>query len=113
MRAKLKMRPFLFLASALAAAPPNIVYLVIDDWGWSNFAPHRPAGQPGNDEFLTPKLAALASEGLLFERMYAHKFCGPSRVSLARIPPKTPACALNGAPQRAHPNSQPLTPHKP
>jgi len=82
------MRLFLFSSVALAAQQPNIVYLVIDDWGWANFAPHRPAGQPGNEEFLTPNLAALASEGVIFDRLYAHKFCGPSRAAIqtGRLP---------------------------
>ena len=65
-----------------AAAPPNIVYLVIDDWGWANFSPHRINFTQGNDEFLTPQLAALANEGLLLNRFYGHKFCGPSRASI-------------------------------
>ena len=61
---------------------------MIDDWGWANFAPHRAAGLPGNEEFLTPNLAALAGEGVLLNRLYAHKFCGPSRAAIqsGRLP---------------------------
>lgn len=43
-------------------------------WGWANFAPHRPAGQAGNAEFPTPNLAALAAEGITFDRLYAVRF---------------------------------------
>ena len=61
---------------------------VVDDWGWANFAPHRAPGLPGNNEFLTPNLAALAGEGVLLNRLYAHKFCGPSRAAIqsGRLP---------------------------
>lgn len=66
-----------------AAAPkPHIVYLVIDDFGWGNFAPHRENFTHGNDEFPTPNLAALAADGMLLDRLYGHKFCGPSRASI-------------------------------
>ena len=65
-----------------ALSPPSIIYLVVDDWGWANWASHRPGGGPGDDEFPTPNLAALAAEGVLLDRMYGHKFCGPSRASI-------------------------------
>ena len=35
-----------------------------------------------NPEFPTPNLAALASQGVLLDRMYGHKFCGPSRAAI-------------------------------
>lgn len=53
-----------------------------DDWGWANFAPHRANFTHGNDEFPTPNLAALAAEGMLLDRFYGHKFCGPSRAAI-------------------------------
>jgi arylsulfatase A-like enzyme len=79
---------------------PHIAYLLVDDWGWANFGPHRellrfcpnaPGGMSvrgigggksycvngtganstiGNDEFPTPNLAALAQEGIMLNRMY-------------------------------------------
>ena len=74
---------FFFLSLSLAASiPPHIIYLVIDDYGWANFAPHRANFTKGNEEFPTPNLAALANEGMLLDRMYGHKFCGPSRASI-------------------------------
>ena len=71
-----------FVHIAHASQPPHIVYLVIDDWGWANFAPHRSNDTVGNNEFPTPNLAQLALEGILLERTYGHKFCGPSRASI-------------------------------
>ncbi len=81
------MRGLLILSAVAAACAqgekkPHIVYLVIDDWGWANFAPHRAKNATGNTEFPTPNLAQLALEGVLLERTYGHKFCGPSRASI-------------------------------
>ena len=56
--------------------------MLIDDWGWANFGPHRLPNMTGNEEFLTPNLAALSQQGLMLNRFYSHKFCGPSRASL-------------------------------
>ena len=74
--------------AALSAPPPkpHIVYILIDDWGWSNWGTHRV-----NDslpEIDTPNLDALAAEGIILDRFYTHKFCGPSRAALqsGRLP---------------------------
>ncbi len=53
-------------------------------WGWANFAPHRPAGQAGNAEFPTPNLAALAAEGITFDRLYAVRFRVKARARATR-----------------------------
>lgn len=77
----------LLLHVALCTPPrPHIVYILIDDWGWSNWGTHRV-----NDsipEIVTPNLDALAAEGILLDRFYTHKFCGPSRAALqsGRLP---------------------------
>lgn len=55
---------------------PNIVTITADDWGYSNFAPHR--ATPTN-EVVTPRMDALAAEGILLERHYAFMYCSPSR----------------------------------
>ena len=56
--------------------------------GWANFAPHRVGDATGNAEFATPNLAALAGNGTLLDRLYGHKFCGPSRAAIqsGRLP---------------------------
>ena len=61
---------------AFASPLPNIVSITADDWGWAGFAPHR--GQP-TDEVVTPRMAALAAEGILLDRHYAFMYCSPSR----------------------------------
>ena len=44
----------------------------MDDLGWANVQWHREGGAdgPGNNEYLTPNLAALARNGTILDRMY-------------------------------------------
>ena len=79
------MRRWLFsllLGSALipavhAANSPNILLVVLDDWGW------RDAGFMGNPYIETPTLDRLASEGMAFQQAYANApNCAPSRAAL-------------------------------
>src|SRR4051812_37566603 len=46
------------------AAPPNVVLVVGDDQGWTDY------GFMGHEHVKTPHLDKLASEGLLFKRGY-------------------------------------------
>ena len=57
---------------------PHIVTITADDWGWFNFEPHN--AQP-TKEVATPRMAALAREGILLERHYAFMYCSPSRIA--------------------------------
>ena len=71
--------------AAAAGAKPNIVMLLIDDYGYANIGYH--AGQ-SNKEVVTPNLDSLALTGVILERHYAYKFCSPTRSSLqsGRLP---------------------------
>jgi len=107
----------LALACRAASGKPHIITLIVDDFGWANFSPHRVNFTQGNLEFPTPNLAALAQEGMLLDRQYGHKFCGPSRAALqsGRLPihvtvldnallqvnPKDPMGGFQGIPVRA------------
>ena len=56
---------------------PDIVLLMLDDWGW------RDAGFVGSRFYSTPHMDALAREGLVYEHAYAAApNCAPSRASL-------------------------------
>ena len=66
---------FISLPGARAQLP-NIVSITADDWGWAAFSPHRAVPTP---EVVTPRLAALAAEGILLDRHYAFMYCSPSR----------------------------------
>lgn len=59
------------------ASPPNIVLFVVDDLGW------RDAGFQGSRFYLTPRMDALAAEGVVFTDAYSNgPNCAPSRASL-------------------------------
>ena len=64
---------------ALAAGPerPNIVFVLIDDLGWTDL------GCFGSDLYLTPHIDRLAREGMKFTQFYAAcTVCSPTRASI-------------------------------
>src|SRR6187551_916219 len=64
----------LALASSLAAAPPNIVFLLADDFGWGDL------GCYGHPYARTPHIDKLSTEGTKFMQFYATGVtCCPSR----------------------------------
>ncbi len=81
------MKPvfFLALAAALFAAPvpsahaedtrPNIVLILVDDVGFSDFGAY-------GSEIATPNIDALAARGALFSNFHASPVCAPSRAML-------------------------------
>jgi arylsulfatase A-like enzyme len=67
----------LIASPATQAAPPNIVFILTDDLGWSDLACY------GADLHETPRLDAFAKEGMRFTMAYAASpVCTPSRASL-------------------------------
>ncbi|KAJ8602724.1 hypothetical protein CTAYLR_003776 [Chrysophaeum taylorii] len=69
-------RVWWWLVVGRCAGVVHIVHVVVDDVGWGNVGFH------GNSEVETPTLDGLARSGLELERLYAHKFCSPSRCAL-------------------------------
>lgn len=68
---------FLLLPPATAADKPNVLMIVGDDWGWTDF------GFMGHPDIQTPHLDRLAKEGALFPNGYTPtSLC---RASLASI----------------------------
>ena len=68
---------FLLCPLILAAAPPNIVVIFVDDLGYAD------TGFNGSQEIKTPNLDALAANGVICKNGYTtHAYCGPSRVGL-------------------------------
>ncbi len=64
-------------SKAWAAAPPNVIYISIDDLGW------RELGCYGNTFNETPHIDRVASRGLRFTDAYsAAAICSPTRASL-------------------------------
>jgi arylsulfatase A len=65
------------LTNSLQAAPPNIVFIFIDDLGWGD------VGCYGNDFIDTPRIDQLASEGVRFTDFYAAgAVCSPTRCAV-------------------------------
>lgn len=60
-------------AGGVAAAAPNIIFILSDDVGIADISCY------GGDHFATPNIDALAKTGTRFEYCYATPLCGPSR----------------------------------
>ena len=69
---------FLFFPLVLPAADkPNIIYLMLDEWGYFE------SGHMGHPELLTPNIDKVAREGIRFTNAYAGApVCGPTRCVL-------------------------------
>lgn len=69
----------LLLANPLVAADaaqPNIVYLLVDDLGWSD------CGFMGCQDIHTPHIDALAGQGAILKSFYVQPVCSPTRACL-------------------------------
>jgi arylsulfatase B len=67
-------------AAAPAQAKPNLILMLVDDYGWNNIGYHARA-QPNADEIRTPHMDDLAANGVILDRHYVYRFCSPSRSS--------------------------------
>ena len=63
------------VSATLAADPPNVVVIMVDDLGYSDIGCY-------GGEIETPNLDALAADGLRFSQFYNTAKCHSSRVSL-------------------------------
>jgi len=59
-----------------AAERPNVVLIMADDVSWECFRCY------GGQDYQTPRIDRLASEGIRFEHCYSTPICTPSRVKL-------------------------------
>ncbi len=62
--------------TATAAEKPNIVFILVDDLGYSD------VGFNGSTYYETPAIDALANSGLVLEYAYMYPTCSPSRTAL-------------------------------
>jgi arylsulfatase A-like enzyme len=72
-----------------AAAPPNIVIMLVDDMGvmdtslpFLTDAEGKPKRYPLNDYYRTPNMERLAARGIRFNNFCAMSVCSPTRVSI-------------------------------
>ncbi len=64
--------------AAEPSAKPNVIVVLIDDMGWADLSCF------GNREARTPRIDALAAEGIVFEQFYVNApICSPSRVAIS------------------------------
>ncbi len=71
---------FLFVALQGVAQKPNIVFILADDWGWTDWQMN---GAPqGSTFYETPNLNSLAKQGMYFNQAYVHPLCSPTRAAL-------------------------------
>ena len=56
---------------------PNILFMMVDDWGWANVGYHRDV-TPTTD-ISTPNMDGLVNEGLQLDHHYVYNWCSPSR----------------------------------
>ena len=64
-------------AGVVHAAPPHILLIMVDDMGWMDLRCQ------GNDKLNTPRLDALAKQGVRFTNAYAASpVCSPTRAAL-------------------------------
>merc|ERR1719410_2925103 len=61
--------------SNAAASSPNILFIVVDDLGWTDISHH-------NAEYKTPHLDALYSSGIELTNYYIHPDCSPTRSAI-------------------------------
>ncbi len=65
------------LCSCTAPEPTNVVLIIVDDLGWKDLS------VTGSELYQTPRIDALASEGIRFDRFYSDSpVCSPTRSAL-------------------------------
>lgn len=64
------------LTAAAAPEPPNIVLIMADDMGYECLSAN------GGSPYQTPRLDALAAEGIRFAHCHSQPICTPSRVQI-------------------------------
>ncbi|MYG02641.1 MAG: sulfatase-like hydrolase/transferase, partial [Acidobacteriia bacterium] len=68
---------FLLVSWAGAQQRPNVLFILVDDMGWADLEGY------GSDLHRTPRIDALASQGMRFTIAYsASPVCSPTRASI-------------------------------
>merc|ERR1719506_710533 len=84
----------------LAMAKPNILHILLDDFGWADAGWHRPAHYT---DIQTPNMVSLVNEGVELDRHYAYMFCSPSRSAVQSGRNPIHVNTINGAPNIRNP----------
>jgi len=78
---------FLVVSVLAEGSKPHILFLLADDMGWANIGYHRRSSttadeKQGQLEVQTPAIDSLVDEGIILDRHYSYRICGPSRSAL-------------------------------
>ena len=72
-----------FAAPAQAAKKPNIVFFLVDDYGWvDSQVPYDGREYPNHSRFYTPNMVRMAEMGVRFSHAYACPVSTPTRTSM-------------------------------
>ncbi|KAG5190936.1 alkaline-phosphatase-like protein [Tribonema minus] len=91
------------LQNAAAAQKPNIVAIMLDDWGYNNWGVHA-KNKANSREVRTPVLDGLASVGIALDRHYTASVCSPSRAAFQTGRNPLHVTAVNGDAGRYNPD---------
>mmetsp|Transcript_29342 Transcript_29342/g.68075 ORF Transcript_29342/g.68075 Transcript_29342/m.68075 type:complete len:689 (+) Transcript_29342:92-2158(+) len=66
---------------------PHVLFILADDMGWANIGYHRKSAETADEkqgqlEVHTPAIDALAGDGIILDRHYSYRICGPARSAL-------------------------------
>jgi arylsulfatase A-like enzyme len=72
---------FFLVANAFAQEKPNIVYILVDNWGWGDISVQ-------GSSVPTPRIDALATQGIRFTNFNVQNQCTPTRSAIhtGRLP---------------------------
>ncbi len=81
-----------FTAQTVRCAPPNIIYIMADDLGWTDTATY------GSKYYETPNIDRLASQGMKLTRYHNCQNCQPTRAALmsGQYSPRTGIYTVGG-----------------
>ncbi|KAH8057026.1 sulfuric ester hydrolase [Aureococcus anophagefferens] len=71
----------LLLLPAWGAPPPNLLFILLDDFGWNDAGYHN-GGRPNEGWTSTPTLDRLAASGVKLESYYTAPICSPSHAQI-------------------------------
>lgn len=94
------------LSNCAPESPPNILILLLDDFGYNDLALNAQASGLTEEALHTPVMDNFARQGVHFTRHYTESTCSPSRAALlsGRYPARFGFTAMAGG---FRPRSQP------
>ena len=65
------------ITTAYTSVKPHFIFILADDLGWNSLGVID-----DSIEFISPRITALAKQGIYMKNFYAQEVCSPSRASL-------------------------------